>query len=74
MKFAKGRVIGAVSGGVDSTVVALAKLMHEAIGDRSFSGTKTISSCFIFLRFHAIMVDKCFLRFNEAEQGERNAQ
>lgn len=30
----KGRVIGAVSGGVDSTVAA--KLMHEAIGDRYF--------------------------------------
>ena len=29
----KGRVIGAVSGGVDSSVAA--KLMHEAIGDRS---------------------------------------
>ncbi|KAL8939262.1 MAG: hypothetical protein Q9211_002818 [Gyalolechia sp. 1 TL-2023] len=29
---AKGQVIGAVSGGVDSTVAA--KLMHEAIGDR----------------------------------------
>ena len=28
----KGRVIGAVSGGVDSTVAA--KLMHEAIGER----------------------------------------
>lgn len=28
----EGRVIGAVSGGVDSTVAA--KLMHEAIGDR----------------------------------------
>ena len=28
----KGRVIGAVSGGVDSSVAA--KLMHEAIGDR----------------------------------------
>jgi NH3-dependent NAD+ synthetase len=28
----KGRVIGAVSGGVDSTVAS--KLMHEAIGDR----------------------------------------
>lgn len=27
-----GRVIGAISGGVDSTVAA--KLMHEAIGDR----------------------------------------
>ena len=32
----KGRVIGAVSGGVDSTVAA--KLMHEAIGDRYASG------------------------------------
>ena len=31
----KGRVIGAVSGGVDSTVAA--KLMHEAIGDRYVS-------------------------------------
>lgn len=29
----KGQVIGAVSGGVDSSVAA--KLMHEAIGDRS---------------------------------------
>lgn len=28
----KGQVIGAVSGGVDSSVAA--KLMHEAIGDR----------------------------------------
>lgn len=28
----KGQVIGAVSGGVDSTVAA--KLMHEAIGER----------------------------------------
>lgn len=28
----KGRVVGAVSGGVDSTVAA--KLMHEAIGER----------------------------------------
>ena len=28
----KGRVIGAVSGGADSTMAA--KLMHEAIGDR----------------------------------------
>ncbi|KAG9224468.1 hypothetical protein CCMSSC00406_0007661 [Pleurotus cornucopiae] len=35
----KGRVIGAVSGGVDSTVAA--KLMHEAIGDRKVVlGTK----------------------------------
>lgn len=33
----KGRVIGAVSGGVDSTVAA--KLMHEAIGDRYESST-----------------------------------
>lgn len=31
----KGQVIGAVSGGVDSTVAA--KLMHEAIGDRCVS-------------------------------------
>jgi GMP synthase (glutamine-hydrolysing) len=30
-----GRVVGAVSGGVDSTVAA--KLMHEAIGDRHAS-------------------------------------
>jgi GMP synthase PP-ATPase subunit len=41
----KGRVIGAVSGGVDSTVAA--KLMHEAIGDRYvvvFKRTKIILS------------------------------
>ena len=42
----KGRVIGAVSGGVDSTVAA--KLMHEAIGDRYYGPfqkkTKSISS------------------------------
>jgi len=31
----KGQVIGAVSGGVDSTVAA--KLMHEAIGDRFYA-------------------------------------
>lgn len=37
----KGRVIGAVSGGVDSTVAA--KLMHEAIGDRyAFFGLPSI--------------------------------
>ena len=30
--FGEGRIIGAISGGVDSTVAA--KLMHEAIGDR----------------------------------------
>jgi hypothetical protein len=33
-----GRVIGAVSGGVDSTVAA--KLMHEAIGDRYVRGVR----------------------------------
>ena len=38
----KGRVIGAVSGGVDSSVAA--KLMHEAIGDR-----------FVYLRIHLEM-------------------
>ena len=40
----KGRVIGAVSGGVDSTVAA--KLMHEAIGDRYglFIKAKSMSS------------------------------
>jgi GMP synthase (glutamine-hydrolysing) len=35
----KGRVIGAVSGGVDSTVAA--KLMHEAIGNRYVSVEKS---------------------------------
>ena len=37
-----GRVIGAVSGGVDSTVAA--KLMHEAIGDRYVRGVRATSS------------------------------
>ena len=36
-----GRVIGAVSGGVDSTVAA--KLMHEAIGDRYVQPQSTCS-------------------------------
>ena len=44
----KGRVIGAVSGGVDSTVAA--KLMHEAIGDRY---------CLVVVLIHSIrkMID-----------------
>ncbi|KAI6114873.1 GMP synthase [Pisolithus croceorrhizus] len=53
----KGRVIGAVSGGVDSTVAA--KLMHEAIGDRQVPSP-----------FHGIMVDNGVLRLNEAKQVE----
>ncbi|KAJ7215776.1 class I glutamine amidotransferase-like protein [Mycena haematopus] len=60
-----GRVIGAVSGGVDSTVAA--KLMQEAIGDR-FDFNPTNSPKLIAFRFHAIMVDNGVLRLNEAKQ------
>lgn len=43
----RGRVIGAVSGGVDSTVAA--KLMHEAIGDRCvFYGAQARSRTIVF--------------------------
>ncbi|KAK7042919.1 GMP synthase (glutamine-hydrolyzing) [Paramarasmius palmivorus] len=64
----KGRVIGAVSGGVDSTVAA--KLMHEAIGDRFESSHLIISHNVVSnkRRFHAIMVDNGVLRLNEAQQ------
>lgn len=44
----KDHVIGAVSGGVDSSVAAV--LLHRAIGER----------------FHAILVDNGFLRYEEA--------
>ncbi|KAH0832836.1 hypothetical protein J3R83DRAFT_11763 [Lanmaoa asiatica] len=57
----KGRVIGAVSGGVDSTVAA--KLMHEAIGDRHYTNRLVQTTS-----FHAIMVDNGVLRLNEAKQ------
>jgi GMP synthase (glutamine-hydrolysing) len=58
----KGQVIGAVSGGVDSTVAA--KLMHEAIGDRQ-AKRRTTSRAELISRFHAIMVDNGVLRKDE---------
>jgi GMP synthase (glutamine-hydrolysing) len=74
----KGQVIGAVSGGVDSSVAA--KLMHEAIGDRFvqllscrmrkaviLSSDRAFSSLSL-PRFHAIMVDNGVLRGGEAAQ------
>lgn len=64
-----GRVIGAVSGGVDSTVAA--KLMHEAIGDRYVHPGRpphALTDVPFLLSFHAIMVDNGVLRLNEAQQ------
>jgi GMP synthase (glutamine-hydrolysing) len=66
----KGRVIGAVSGGVDSTVAA--KLMHEAIGERygHLLVKETMGSVHseFVNSFHAVMVDNGVLRMNEAQQ------
>lgn len=60
----KGQVIGAVSGGVDSSVAA--KLMHEAIGDRYVAELHIGSTPLIpSFRFHAIMVDNGVLRKDE---------
>ncbi|KAF4978193.1 hypothetical protein FZEAL_5389 [Fusarium zealandicum] len=50
----KGQVLGAVSGGVDSTVSA--KLMKEAIGDRSW----------------AVLVNNGVMRLNECEQVRKD--
>lgn len=62
-----GRVIGAVSGGVDSTVAA--RLMHEAIGDRYtlLPSTASMTKSYRVARFHAIMVDNGVLRLNEGK-------
>ena len=57
-------MIGAVSGGVDSSVAA--KLMHEAIGDRSVFPAEFLVTPFKTSRFHAIMVDNGVLRKDEA--------
>lgn len=64
-------MIGAVSGGVDSTVAA--KLMHEAIGERLVFRLAKLRVCLTDVcvcvdRFHAIMVDNGVLRMNEAAQ------
>ncbi|RUS26741.1 class I glutamine amidotransferase-like protein [Jimgerdemannia flammicorona] len=66
-----GQVVGAVSGGVDSTVAA--KLMHEAIGDRyatyvcycEHCGADTLICCHPATSFHAILVDNGVMRLNE---------
>ncbi|KAG8799646.1 GMP synthase (glutamine-hydrolyzing), partial [Serendipita sp. 399] len=63
------QVIGAVSGGVDSSVAA--KLMHEAIGDRQVKRTDYIDSTETVDRFHAILVDNGVLRMNEAAQVKK---
>lgn len=57
----RAQVIGAVSGGVDSTVAA--KLMKEAIGTITRPGNPIwITNLCVGDRFHAILVDtgKCF--------------
>ncbi|KAG1834959.1 hypothetical protein DFJ58DRAFT_868473 [Suillus subalutaceus] len=58
----RGRVIGVVSGGVDSTVTA--KLMREAIGDRRTP--RSFHNLLLLAR--QIMVDNGMLCLNEAQQ------
>ncbi|KAG1834957.1 hypothetical protein DFJ58DRAFT_868470 [Suillus subalutaceus] len=60
----RGRVIGVVSGGVDSTVTA--KLMREAIGDRRTP--RSFHNLLLLAR--QIMVDNGMLCLNEAQQTE----
>lgn len=64
------QVIGAVSGGVDSSVAA--KLMQEAIGDRYGNLVHRYRLVRLpFTRFHAILVDNGVLRLNEAAQVKK---
>ena len=55
----KGRVIGAVSGGVDSTVAA--KLMHEAIGDRYAIASRRTSLSYLPGFMPSWWITACFV-------------
>lgn len=57
------QVIGAVSGGVDSSIAA--SLMHKAIGNRYVS---SIPYNHHHDSFHAILVDNGVMRLNECDQ------
>ncbi|KAI8986981.1 hypothetical protein BDB01DRAFT_849138 [Pilobolus umbonatus] len=65
-----GRVIGAVSGGVDSSVAA--KLMHEAIGDRFHAilvdnGVMRLNEC---ANVHKILVERMGINLKVADASD----